>query len=49
MDDDFLCMMLGATKGTDGKISVTSSVPNQSYTAEGTFRTTSLNGDQYKK
>lgn len=49
MDDDFLCMMLGATKGADGKISVTSSVPNQSYTAEGTFRTTSLNGDQYKK
>lgn len=49
MDDDFLCMMLGATKGTDGKISVTSSVPNQSYTAEGTFRTTSLNGDQFKK
>lgn len=49
MDDDFLCMMLGATKGADGKISVTSSVPNQSYTAEGTFRTTSLAGDQYKK
>lgn len=49
MDDDFLCMMLGATKGADGKISVTSSVPNQSYTAEGTFRTTSLSGDQYKK
>ena len=49
MDDDFLCMMLGATKGSDGKISVTSSVPNQSYTAEGTFRTTSLAGDQYKK
>ena len=49
MDEDFLCMMLGATKGADGKISVTSSVPNQSYTAEGTFRTTSLNGDQYKK
>ena len=21
MDDEFLCMMLGATKGTDGKIS----------------------------
>ena len=49
MDEDFLCMMLGATKGADGKISVTSSVPNQSYTAEGTFRTTSLSGDQYKK
>ncbi len=49
MDDDFLCMMLGATKSSDGKISVTSSVPNQSYTAEGTFRTTSLAGDQYKK
>ena len=49
MDEDFLCMMLGATKGADGKISVTSSVPNQSYTAEGTFRTTSLAGDQYKK
>ena len=49
MDDDFLCMMLGATKGGDGKISVTSAVPNQSYTAEGTFRTTSLDGDQVKK
>ena len=49
MDDNFLCMMLGATKGSDGKISVTSAVPNQSYTAEGTFRTTSLDGDQVKK
>ena len=49
MDDNFLCMMLGATKGGDGKISVTSAVPNQSYTAEGTFRTTSLDADQYKK
>ena len=49
MDDNFLCMMLGATKGGDGKISVTSAVPNQSYTAEGTFRTTSLDGDQVKK
>ena len=49
MDDDFLCMMLGATKDSGGKISVTSDVPNQSYTAEGTFRTTSLGADQYKK
>ena len=49
MDDDFLCMMLGATKDAQGKISVDSKVPNQSYTAEGTFRTTSLDGDQYKK
>ena len=49
MDDDFLCMMLGATKDSSGKISVTSAVPNQSYTAEGTFRTTSLDGDQVKK
>ena len=49
MDDDFLCMMLGATKDAQGKISVTSAVPNQSYTAEGTFRTTSLDGDQVKK
>ena len=49
MDDDFLCMMLGATKDSGGKISVTSAVPNQSYTAEGTFRTTSLGADQYKK
>ena len=49
MDDDFLCMMLGATKDAQGKISVTSAVPNQTYTAEGTFRTTSLDGDQYKK
>ena len=49
MDDDFLCMMLGATKGGDGTISVTGAVPNQAYTAEGTFRTTSLTGDEYKK
>ena len=49
MDDDFLCMMLGATKDAQGKITVDSKVPNQAYTAEGTFRTTSLNGDQYKK
>ena len=49
MDDDFLCMMLGATKDAQGKITVTSSVPNQAYTAEGTFRTTSLKGDQFKK
>ena len=49
MDDDFLCMMLGATKDAQGKISVTSAVPNQSYTAEGTFRTTSLGADQFKK
>lgn len=49
MDDDFLCMMLGATKDAQGKITVDSKVPNQSYTAEGTFRTTSLDGDQYKK
>ena len=49
MDDDFLCMMLGATKDAQGKITVDSKVPNQSYTAEGTFRTTSLDGDQIKK
>ena len=49
MDDDFLCMMLGATKDGQGKIIVDSKVPNQAYTAEGTFRTTSLVGDQYKK
>ena len=49
MDDDFLCMMLGATKDSGGKITVTSAVPNQSYTAEGTFRTTSLGADQFKK
>ena len=49
MDDDFLCMMLGATKDAQGKITVDSKVPNQSYTAEGTFRTTSLDGEQYKK
>ena len=49
MDDNFLCMMLGATKDGGGKITVTSAVPNQSYTAEGTFRTTSLDGDQVKK
>ena len=48
MYDDFLCMMLGATKSGD-KIVVDSKVPNQSYTAEGTFRTTSLDGDQVKK
>ena len=48
MDDNFLCMMLGATKSGD-KIVVDSKVPNQSYTAEGTFRTTSLGADQFKK
>ena len=45
MDIDFLCMMLGGTKGADGKIVVTGAVPNQSYTAEGTFRMTHLGGD----
>ena len=49
MDDNFLCMMLGATKGNDGKISVTGAIPQQAYTAEGTFRTTSTTGDQFKK
>ena len=49
MDDNFLCMMLGATKDGQGKITVDSKVPNQAYTAEGTFRTTSLGGDHYKK
>ena len=42
-------MMLGATKGSDGKISVTGAIPQQAYTAEGTFRTTSLGSDQFKK
>ena len=45
IDIDFLCMMLGAEKGGDGSLSVTGAVPNQSYTAEGTFRMTSLGGD----
>ena len=49
MDEDFLCMMLGGVKGSDGKISVGSNIPDQSYTAEGTFRTTSTAGNQYKK
>ena len=49
IDDDFLCMMLGGTKGADGSISVTGAVPNQSYTGEGTFRTTSLTGEQMKQ
>ena len=49
MDDNFLCMMLGATKGSDGKISVTGAIPQQAYTAEGTFRTTTTTGDQMKK
>ncbi|MEG2792989.1 MAG: hypothetical protein RR909_04360 [Bacilli bacterium] len=49
IDDIFLAMMLGATKGGDGTLSVTGSVPNQSFTAEGTFRQTSLTGDAYKK
>lgn len=42
-------MMLGATINGSGDISVTSSIPNQSYTAEGTFRITSETGDTYKK
>ena len=49
MDDDFVCMMLCATKDVQCKITVDSKVANQAYTAEGTFRTTSLGGDQYKK
>ena len=49
IDADFLCMMLGGTKGEDGKIVVDSKIPSQAYTAEGTFRTTSLTGEQYKK
>ena len=49
MDDNFLCMMLGATKGSDGKISVNGAIPQQAYTAEGTFRTTTTAGDQMKK
>ena len=49
IDEDFLCMMLGGTKGADGSISVTGAVPNQSYTGEGTFRTTSLTGEQMKQ
>ena len=49
MDDNFLCMMLGATKDSSGKISVTGAIPQQAYTAEGTFRTTTTAGDQMKK
>ena len=49
IDLDFLCMMLGGTKGSDGKIAVDSKIPTQSYTAEGTFRVTSLTGDSIKK
>ena len=49
MDDNFLCMMLGATKDSGGKISVTGAIPQQAYTAEGTFRTTTTAGDQMKK
>ena len=49
IDLDFLCMMLGGTKGSDGKITVDSKIPTQSYTAEGTFRVTSLTGDSIKK
>lgn len=49
IDLDFLCMMLGGTKGADGRITVDSKIPTQSYTAEGTFRVTSLTGDSIKK
>lgn len=49
IDTDFLCMMLGGVKGADGTIKVSSAVPNQLYTAEGTFRVTSTTGDTYKK
>jgi hypothetical protein len=42
-------MMLGGTMGADGTITVTGAVPNQAYTAEGTFKVTSLNGDMYKQ
>ena len=49
IDEDFLCMMLGGKKGGAGEIIVSGEVPNQSYTAEGTFRMVSLTGEQYKK
>ena len=45
IDEDFLCMMLGGKKGGAGEIIVSGEVPNQSYTAEGTFRMVSLTGD----
>lgn len=48
IDDDFLAMMLGGTKDSEG-IKVTGSVPNQSFTAEGTFRVTSETGDSLKR
>lgn len=48
IDDDFLAMMLGGTKDSEG-IKVTGAVPNQSFTAEGTFRVTSETGDALKK
>ena len=41
-------MMLGGIKDTEG-IKVTGAVPNQSFTAEGTFRVTSETGDALKK
>lgn len=49
IDDDFLAMMLGAVKGNDGKIAVTSDIPAQGYKAEGTFRVTSTSGNEYRK
>ena len=49
IDEDFLCMIIGGKKGGAGEIIVSGEVPNQSYTAEGTFRMVSLTGEQYKK
>jgi hypothetical protein len=49
INKQFLTMMLGGTMGADGTITVTGAVPNQAYTAEGTFKVTSLNGDMYKQ
>lgn len=49
IDIDFLCLMLGGTKGADGKISVTSDIPNQTFKGEGLFRATTATGNEYLK
>lgn len=49
IDLNFLCMMLGGTIGSEGTISVTGTIPNQTYQAKGVFRCTTTSGDEYRQ
>ena len=46
IDDDFLCLMLGATKDASGKITVDDKIPSQAFTATGTFRIVNEDGTE---